>query len=74
MNRWLASRWLVVGFLLCCGAFALDWYRDADTFASVAMAFFGLGGVKQWRDVHRRQIGEEPLAHLSSGTESMEGQ
>ena len=71
MNRWLASRWIVLGFVLCCGAFALDWFRGADTFAPVAMAFFGLGGAKQWRDVRRRQEGENPLDRIET---TMEGQ
>lgn len=64
MNRWLASRWMVIGFALCCMAFALDWFRDTNAFVVVAPAFLGLGGVKQWRDVRRRQLGEDPLSHM----------
>ena len=61
MNRWLASRWIVAGFVLCVGSFVLDWYKGAATYAIVVGGFFALGGAKQWRDVRRRQLGEDPL-------------
>ncbi len=51
---------MVIGLAACVGAFCLDWFKGTSNFAEIVLGYFALGGAKQWRDVRRRELGEDP--------------
>lgn len=58
MNRWLASRWMVISTALSAGALWLSWsLEDASPFTAVATATIALGQAKNIYDA--RQGGRE---------------
>ena len=58
MNRWLASRWLVLTIIFGLAAFWLSWYlKDGSVFTAVATVGLGGGhltnGLRDARDMAR---------------------
>lgn len=57
MNRWLASRWLVITVVFGGAALWLSWYlKDASAFTAIGTVGLGGGwahnGVGRWTDRH----------------------
>ena len=51
MNRWFASRWMVISTLLSLCALGLSiWLKDATPFSGVAITTIGLGQGKNIMD------------------------
>ena len=55
MNRWFASRWMVISVTLSGAALALSlWLEDASPFTAVATATIALGQAKNMMDDRRK--------------------
>ena len=64
MNRWLASRWLVLTVLFGLAAFWLSWYlKDGSVFTAVSTVGLGGGhltnGLRDARDMARNPAKDE---------------
>ena len=67
MNRWFASRWLVISSLLSVCALGLSiWLKDPTPFSGVAMATIGLGQAKNMIDA---KFGNGPRKAADKGSE-----
>ena len=56
MNRWLASRWMIISVTLSGAALGLSvWLEDASPFTAVATATIALGQAKNMMDSRRER-------------------
>jgi hypothetical protein len=60
MNRWLASRWMIISVTLSGAALGLSvWLEDASPFTAVATATIALGQAKNMMDNRRRDKSDD---------------
>ena len=56
MNRWLASRWMIISVTLSGAALGLSvWLEDASPFTAIATATIALGQAKNMMDTRRKR-------------------